>query len=63
MNKASRRPTAGGYPAPGRPGLVPANPLPVSRALLQVLVLLGIPLLLLVAGKVLVRAWWPEFGY
>lgn len=55
--------TTGPGPGAGRPGLVPANPLPVRKALLQVLVLLGIPLALLIIGKVLIRAWFPELGY
>ena len=55
--------TFGSGPGAGRPGLVPANALPVQKALLQVAVLLGIPLVLLIVGKVLIRAWFPELGY
>ena len=52
-----------GGAGPGRPGLVPARPLSVTKALLQVAVLLGIPLLVLIIGKVLIRAWFPGLGY
>jgi len=55
--------TTGPGPGTGRPGLVPANPISAQRALLQVAVLLGIPLVLLIIGKVLIRAWFPELGY
>lgn len=67
MAKNVRRPIPNGAigagPGAGRPGLVPANPLSLQKALLQVAVLLGIPLLLLIVGKVLIRAWFPELGY
>jgi hypothetical protein len=67
MNGKQRRAAFGGAPgggqSAGRPSLTPANPLSVTRALLQVAILLGIPLLLLVVGKFLVRAWFPGLGY
>jgi len=67
MSKVARRPSSGGPPGSGpgsfRPGLIPANPLSVSKALLQVAVLLGIPLLLLLVGKILIRSWFPDLGY
>jgi hypothetical protein len=43
--------------------LIPANPLSIQKALLQVAFLLGIPLVLLLVGKVLIRVWFPELGY
>jgi hypothetical protein len=49
--------------APGRPGLIPANPLPLWRALVQVACLLGIPLTLLLLAKPVVRRFFPELGY
>lgn len=47
----------------GRPGLVPAEPMPVWKALVQVAVLLGIPLTLLVLAKLVLRHYFPELGY
>jgi len=65
MAKNVRRSFSNGTAGPitGRPGLVPANPLSVQKALLQVAVLLGIPMALLIVGKVLIRVWFPELGY
>jgi hypothetical protein len=68
MNDRTQSPAAGsrlpGRPAPsGRPSLIPDNPLPVSRALIQALVLLGVPILLLLVGKILLRRFFPELGY
>ncbi len=67
MSKTVRRPSSSGTPGSTtvafRPGLVPANPLSVTKALLQVVVLLGIPLLMLLAGKILIRSWFPDLGY
>jgi hypothetical protein len=42
---------------------VPANPLPLWRALVQVACLLGIPLALLVLAKLVVRRFFPDLGY
>lgn len=57
----------GGGPGPaqpvGRPTLIPADPLPVRKALVQVLVLLGIPIFLLVAARFILRRYFPELGY
>jgi hypothetical protein len=47
----------------GRQGLVPAEPLSLRTALLQVAILLGIPLFLLVVARVILRTFFPELGY
>lgn len=47
----------------GRPGLVPADPLPVWKALVQVLVLLAIPITLLLVARIVLRRFFPELGY
>jgi hypothetical protein len=47
----------------GRAGLIPANPLPVTTALVQVLILLGIPIALLVIARFILRRYFPELGY
>ena len=63
-----RRPVQGprppGSPQPAsRPGLVPANPMPLSLALLQVVLLLGVPIALLLLARPLLRTFFPELGY
>jgi hypothetical protein len=65
-NKFNRRP--GGAPPPGqapggRPPLIPADPLPGWKAATQAAVLLGAPLALLFAAKVVLRKFFPELGY
>ncbi len=53
-----------GQPQPAsRPGLVPANPLPGWKALVQAIVLLGIPLTLLLLAKLVLRKFFPGLGY
>ena len=53
-----------GSPLPGaRPGLVPADPLPLSTALLQVLLLLGVPVALLLLARPILRTFFPDLGY
>ena len=53
-----------GRPAPlGRARLVPENPLPPRVALLQVLILLGLPLGLLLLAKLVLRSFFPHLGY
>ena len=47
----------------GRPSLIPANPLPGWMALVQVLVLLGIPLTLLLAARLFLHHFFPQLGY
>ena len=47
----------------GRPSLVPEDPLPGWQAFIQTLFLLGIPILLLVLAKVVLRNFFPELGY
>ena len=46
----------------GRPGLIPANPMPLSRAIIQVVLLLGIPLTILVLCKLALQRLFPELG-
>jgi hypothetical protein len=43
--------------------LVPANPLSGREALLQVVLLLGIPLALLLVARLLLRQFFPSLGY
>ena len=51
-------------PAPtGRPSLVPDDPLPGWKALLQALFLLGVPISLLWLTKAILRVYLPELGY
>ncbi len=47
----------------GRPSLIPMDPLPGWQALMQALFLLGLPILLLVLAKVVLRNFFPELGY
>jgi hypothetical protein len=67
MAKPNRRP--GGATPPGqqthagRPSLVPADPLPGWKAAVQALLLLGIPLTLLFAAKLVLKRFFPELGY
>jgi len=67
MAKPNRRP--GGAPPPGqqvpvgRPSLLPAVPLPGWKAAVQALLLLGIPLTLLFAAKLVLKRFFPELGY
>ncbi len=48
---------------PGRRGLVPENPLPIWKAFVQVLILLGIPIGLLLVARTILRVYFPELGY
>ena len=43
--------------------LIPANPLSGREALLQVVLLLGIPLILLLLARVVLRQFFPSLGY
>ena len=67
MAKPNRRP--GGATPPGqqaqagRPSLLPADPLPGWKAAVQALLLLGIPLSLLFAAKLVLKRFFPELGY
>ncbi len=47
----------------GRPSLIPADPLPGWKAAIQALALLGIPLTLLLAAKLVLKKFFPELGY
>lgn len=63
-----RRPQRGIQP-PGtiqpvaRPTLIPAESLPGWKAIVQALILLGIPIALLLIAKVILRTFFPQFGY
>jgi len=50
----------GGAP---RPSLTPQNPLPGRVALLQAMVLLGLPLTLLFVAKIILKEFFPQLGY
>ncbi len=67
MSRMNRRPVGanppGHHPPTGRPSLVPADPLPGWKALVQALLLVGIPLALLLVAKVIVKRFFPELGY
>jgi hypothetical protein len=67
MSQANRRPpgaTHPGHHAPaGRPSLEPADPLPGWKAIVQSLLLVGIPLALLLIAKVILTTYYPELGY
>jgi hypothetical protein len=43
--------------------LVPANPLSAREAILQVVLLLGIPLVLLILARFALRQFFPSLGY
>jgi hypothetical protein len=45
------------------PGLIPSDPLPARVAILQVVLLFGIPLLLLALAKYLLHRYFPTLGY
>ena len=47
----------------GRPSLIPQDPLSGWQALIQALLLLGVPILLLLLAKVVLRNFFPELGY
>jgi len=47
----------------GRPPLEPADPLPGWKAAVQAAFLVGIPLTLLFAAKLVLRKYFPELGY
>jgi hypothetical protein len=67
MAKPNRRPggaTPPGQQGPtGRPSLIPAEPLSGFKAAVQALVLLGVPLTLLFAAKLVLKRFFPELGY
>ena len=47
----------------GRPSLEPTDPLPLGTAVVQVVLLLGIPIGLLLFAKIVLRSFFPELGY
>lgn len=67
MTTVNRRPGGaippGHHPPTGRPSLVPADPLPGWKAAIQALLLVGIPLTLLLAAKLILKRFFPELGY
>jgi hypothetical protein len=48
---------------PARPLLIPSDPLPGWKALVQAIALLGIPIALLLLAKVVLRRFFPGLGY
>ena len=46
-----------------RPPLEPLNPLPARTAVLQMVLLLGIPMGILLLMKVVLRTFFPQLGY
>ena len=58
MSRPATRPTP-----TGRPSLIPEDPLPGWQAIFQALFLLGVPILLLLLAKVVLRNFFPELGY
>lgn len=58
----TQRMSGGGAPG-GRPALEPSDPLSLRAALIQIVVLLGIPIALLLFAKIVLRAFFPELGY
>ena len=67
MAKMNRGPggasTSGGTAQGGRPSLVPSDPLSGKVALMQTVLLLGIPLAMLLAFKFVLKRFFPELGY
>jgi len=57
------QPGTGGAGIGGRPSLEPSDPLTLKTAILQVVVLLGVPITLLLFAKVILRTYFPELGY
>jgi len=55
--------SAGGAGPSGRPPLEPLDPLPVSTALIQVAILLGIPIVLLLLAKVILIRFFPGVAH
>lgn len=61
---AAGRPAPARSPAPsGRPNLIPDDPLPGWKAVLQAVALLGLPILLLWLTRALLASYFPELGY
>lgn len=63
LKRGAGAPPPGRAMPPGRPGLIPTDPLPGWKALVQAVFLLGIPLGLLLVAKVVLRTFFPELGY
>ena len=61
-NEPRTRATGGQGPA-NRPSLEPADPLSGTTALLQTLVLLGLPIGLLLFARVILHRFFPGLGY
>jgi hypothetical protein len=59
MARSDFRKSGGANKAP----LEPANPLPARTALLQMVLLLGIPMVILLLMKVVLRTFFPQLGY
>ncbi|HEV8701616.1 MAG TPA: hypothetical protein VGV60_10140 [Candidatus Polarisedimenticolia bacterium] len=63
MNRRPPGATPGHHAPTGRPGLEPADPLPGWKAIVQSLMLIGIPLALLLIAKFVLKTYYPELGY
>jgi hypothetical protein len=61
-NEPRTRVTGGQGPA-NRPSLEPADPLSGTTALLQTLILLGLPIGLLLFARVILHRFFPGLGY
>jgi len=55
--------SAGGAGSGGRPPLEPADPLPLSTALIQAAILVGIPVTLLLLAKVVLTRFFPGVAH
>jgi len=67
MSQMNRRPAGANPPGhhlpSGRPSLAPADHLSGRKAVVQALLLAGIPLALLLVAKVILNRFFPELGY
>jgi hypothetical protein len=64
--KKSRNKSGGSGPSEPRnvgSDLIPANPISASTALFQIALLIGIPLVLLLLARFLLRQFFPSLGY
>lgn len=67
MSRNNRRSGGARPPGTAQPGarlsLTPADPLPGWKAIVQAVLLLGIPLALLLVAKLVLRSFFPSLGY
>ena len=62
QNETRMRPAGSAGPG-GRPALEPLDPLPLSTALVQVALLLGVPITLLLLAKVVLVRFFPGVAH